>query len=152
MTTLHKGEPPNWVERFKNGSLHLVCVASGGLTACDFAASTIGVMRQQEEVWPLTYRVNEMGETGTFWPRLSLTVVPQMAWETRKKPEDLENFFRTCFLDVAKANRLYVKQADVFVDLNSGGGYFDTRIALPIAREILMNESSIKNLWFIPES
>lgn len=148
MTELHEGEPPGWVERFKSGSLHLVCVASGGLTTCDFAASTIGGMRQDEEVWPLTKRVNRLGETGTFWPRLPLTVVPQTTWEGRSDPEDSEVFLRKCFWDVAEANRLHVKLVDVFVDLNPYGGQFDMEKASPIAREVLSRESSILNLWF----
>lgn len=32
----------------------------------DFAASTLGGMKQESEVWPLTKRVNRVGETGTF--------------------------------------------------------------------------------------
>jgi hypothetical protein len=148
MATLHEGEPQDWVEKFKDGSLHLVCVAAGGLTTCDFAASTVGGMRQEQEVWPLTKRVNRLGETGTFWPRFPLTVVPQTSWEGRPAPEDINAFLRKCFFDAAEANRLHIKLPDVFVDLNPYGGQFEIVKALPIAREILSRENSISNLWF----
>ncbi len=148
MAVLHEGEPEHWVEQFKSGSLHLVCVASGGLTTCDFAASTVGGMRQEQEVWPLTKRVNRLGEVGTFWPRLALTVVPQTSWEERCAPEDIGAFLKRCFEDVAEANRLHIKLPDVFVDLNPYGGQFDLEKALPIARDILSHEGTVRSLWF----
>ena len=147
MTNVCEGEPEDWVEKYKQGQLHLVCVAVGGLTTCDFAASTVGGMQQEQEVWPLTKRVNLEGETGTFWPRLSLTVVPQISWEQRPSPSDLDSFLRQSFMDVAKANREYVKLDDVFLDLNPYGGHYDMKKALPIAREILCSEKTIVNLW-----
>ena len=67
---IHREEPEDWPELFRERRLHVVCVAAGGLTTCDFCASTIGGMHQEAEVWPLTRRVNAVGETGTFWPRL----------------------------------------------------------------------------------
>jgi hypothetical protein len=148
MAVIHKGTPKDWIERFKSFSLHVVCVASGGLTTCDFAASTIGGMKQEQEVWPLTKRVNQLGETGTFWPRLPLTVVPQTAFNGRPPIENIDDFLRNCFLDVAEANRLHIKQSDVYVDLNPYGGRFEMEKALLIARQILSQESSIQNLWF----
>lgn len=151
MAVIHQGEPRDWTDLFKQGSLHLVCVASGGLTTCDFAASTIGGMRQEQEVWPLTKKVNRLGETGTFWPRLPLTVVPQTSWEQRARPDDINAFLRKNFLDVAEANRLHVKLPDLYVDLNPYGGKFEMAKALPIAREILSLENSIKNVWFLGE-
>lgn len=36
MATIHEGSPAEWPELFKQGKLHVVCVASGGLTTCDF--------------------------------------------------------------------------------------------------------------------
>lgn len=151
MPTLHDGTPDEWEGLFRSRSLHVVCVASGGLTMCDLAAATIGGMRQEDEVWPLTKQVNRLGETGTFWPRLSLTVVPQTKWETRGAPSDLAAFLRKCFLDVAEANRLHIKLPDVFVDLNPYGGAFSMRDAVPIAREVLSREATIVNLWFASE-
>lgn len=148
MTTRHEGAPRDWVERFKSGALHLVCVASGGLTTCDFAASTVGGMRQEQEVWPLTRRVNHLAETRTFWPRLPLTVVPQTSWEGRAAPEDLDAFYRRVFDDVAEVNRNRVKLPDLFVDLNPYGGQFDRDAALPIAWDVLSCERTIVNIWF----
>lgn len=152
MAQVHDGEPKDWVERFKSNSLHLVCVASGGLSTCDFVASTIGGMRQEQEVWPLTQHVNRLGETGTFWPRLPLTVIPQTTWDGRGAQENIQAFLRKCFLDVAEANRLHIKLPDMFVDLNPYGGRFDGEKALPIAREVLSQESTIVNIWFAAQA
>ncbi len=90
MAAIIDGAPEKWADLFKNKSLHVVCVAVGGLTTCDLAASTIGGMKQEGEVWPLTKKVNRLGETGTFWPRLPLTVVPLPSWEGRPAPNNLE--------------------------------------------------------------
>jgi hypothetical protein len=105
-------------------------------------------MRQEQEVWPLTKRVNTVGETGTFWPRLPLTVLPQTTWQGRAAAEDADTFLRKCFVDVAEANRLHIRLPDVFVDLNPYSGQFDPGRALPIAREVLSQDSTIVNLWF----
>jgi len=151
MTTFLNGEPDDWIEKFKRSSIHFVCVASGGLTACDFVASTVGGMLQEQEVWPLTKRINRLGETGTFWPRLTLTAVPQFSFETRHAPEDLDSFLESIFTDVVRANNTYIKLPDLYVDLNNYGGHFDFSMALPIARQVLSNDHSISRVWFADE-
>lgn len=148
MVRLFYGKPPGWVDKYKNNTLHLVCAASLGRTMCDLAASRIGRMKQTQEVWPLTMRVNIHGETGTFWPLLPLTVVPQLSWPGRHAPVNLDEFLLKCFLDVAEANRDLVRLPDLFVDLNPYGGDFDKESAMPIARDTLAQEGSIKNIWF----
>lgn len=148
MVVIHDGGLSDWIERFKSRTLHFVCVASSGLTPCDFTASTLGGMRQEDDVRPLTRRVNRKGETGTFWPKLPLTVVPQISWEGRQAPHDIDGFLRQCFEDVAKANREYVKLPEMFIDLNPCGGRFDMDRAMAVAREVLSREESISNIWF----
>jgi len=152
MMTIHDEELKDWPDRFKAKTIHLVCVASGGLTTCDFAASTLGGMRQEAEVWPLTKRVNRMGETGTFWPKLPLTVLPQTKWEGRPGPADLEAFLTQCFTDVAKANRDHVQLPTLYVDLNAGGGDFDFALARRVAERVLAGEPSVKELYFAPKA
>ena len=147
MITIHECNPPEWPKLFEQRTLHVVCVASGGLTTCDFVASTLGKMRQEQEVWPLTMHVNREGETGTFWPRFALTVVPQFAWERRVMSENIQSFLRKTFEDVATANREHVRLPDVFLDLNPYGGDYQIELALPVAKEILGAEPSIRNLW-----
>jgi hypothetical protein len=152
MTNTVNGEPEGWLDLFRNRALHLVCVAAGGLTTCDFAASTLGDMRQEYEVWPLTRQVNMLGETGTFWPRLLLTVVPTPYWEGRPAPADLEEFYRSSFLDVAKANREHIRLDVLFVDLNGYGTRYDFGIARSIAEAVLSNEAGIETLYFAPKA
>ena len=151
MTTIYNQELAGWPDRFRAKTIHLVCVAAGGLTTCDCAASTIGGMNQEGEVWPLTKRVNREGETGTFWPRFPLTVVPQLKWETRQAPQDKAQFLRRCFADVAKANRDHVKLGIMYVDLNPYGGDYDFKRARTIAEEVLKSESSINEIYFATE-
>lgn len=148
MAIIFNGEPKNWPDLFKGKELHVVCVAAGGLTTCDFAASTVGGMKQEAEVWPLTKKVNSLGETGTFWPQLPLTVVPTPIWEGRAAPNNLGEFYRQAFVDVAKANREYIKLDNLFVDLNGYGVNYDYDIARPIAETVLSTESIIKKIYF----
>lgn len=112
MAVIYDGELKDWPDRFREKAVHLVCVAAGGLTTCDFSASTIGGMGQESEVWPHTKRVNRMGETGTFWPKLPLTVLPKVKWDGRPQPPDLEVFLTQCFSDVEKANREHEETKD----------------------------------------
>ena len=150
MTTIHDEELKDWPDRFKAKTIHLVCVAAGGLTTCDCAASTIGGMKQEAEVWPLIERVNRAGETGTFWPKLPLTVLPQTKWEGRPAPAELEAFLTQCFFDVAEANRDHVKLTTMYVDLNAWGGDYNYSLARQVAGKVLVSEESIKELYFAP--
>ena len=140
-----------WHDGFKLNELHLVCVATGGLSTCDCAASVIGKMNQREEVWPITRQVNQLGETGTFYPRFPLTVVPLPSWEDREIPDDLEGFLRKCFQDVALANRDYIKQKVLVIDLNGWGSSYPFELARKIAVEVLSSESSIESVYFQPK-
>ncbi|MEI6809611.1 MAG: hypothetical protein WCN95_12895, partial [bacterium] len=130
----------------------LVCVAAGGLTTCDFAASTLGGMRQEEEVWPLTKKVNRLGEVGTFWPKFPLTVIPQLNWEKRPAPVDVEEFLGRIFRDVAVVNRDSIKLGEMYVDLNGWGAPEDYARAKKIAEGVLKNEASITAIFFAPKA
>ncbi len=152
MATFHDHELEDWHDKFKKKEIHLVCVANGGLTTCDFAASTLGGMKQESEVWPLTKRVNRIGETGTFWPELAMTVIPLLKWEGRPAPNDTEAFLKSVFLDVAKANREYIKLGVLYIDLNGWGNSSDYALARRIAGEVLINEPSITDIYFAPRS
>lgn len=155
MTEIFENEPQDWTVQFKQKKIHFVCVAAGGLTMCDFAASTLGHMKQEQEVWALTKRINTLGETGTFWPRLPLTVLPQTTWESRYSEGD-ESFFKKCMQDVATANRDHVKLMDMYLNLaDYYGGLFrseasrkhEIKTAIAMAKEILPIEANIENLW-----
>ncbi len=100
----------DWIAAFKSREIHFVCVANGGLTNCDLAAVDIGGMDRHEEVWPLTQRVNDLGETGTFHPRLSMTVVPLISWGRRNRPDNIEEFLQKSFEDVAEVNFIGYKR------------------------------------------
>jgi hypothetical protein len=152
MATVHNHELKDWPDKFKAKTIHLVCVAAGGLTTCDFAASTLGAMQQESEVWPLTKRVNRLGETGTFWPKLPMTVIPLLSWEDRPVPKDVDVFLRSVFRDVAKANRDYIKLAVMYVDLNGWGSPYDYARARRIAEDVLKDEASITELYFAPQT
>jgi len=152
--TVHRGEPDKWPDLFKQGKLHVVCVAAGGFTTCDFVASTLGGMKQEQEVWPLTQLVNQKREVGTFWPRMALTVLPQLSDD---RDADLIDIYvlERYFADVAEVNREYIKLPDVLVDLNSYLKWGnlqkpnDARYkrAISVAVRVLGAEPSIHNLW-----
>lgn len=151
MAKIIDGPPKGWPDLFKANSLHVVCVATGGLTTCDFVASTIGGMKQEAEVWPLTKHVNRVGETGTFWPRFPLTVIPQAKWEHRNDTHDLETFYRRSFDDVAKANREHIRLSEMFVELSGCERGIDVNTARRIAEDTLSKEPSIKTIYFATE-
>lgn len=151
MVTIINNAPKGWPDLFKTKSLHVVCVATGGLTTCDFVASTLGGMKQELEVWPLTKQVNHTGETGTFWPRFPLTVIPLTKWEKRDETSDLESFYRRSFTDVAKANREYIKLPEMFIELSGCERGIDVQTARKIAEEVLSKETTIQTLFFALE-
>jgi hypothetical protein len=152
MPTIHDQEIDNWCNKFKAKEIHLVCVAAGGLTTCDCAASTIGGMNQEREVWPLTKKVNRIGETGTFHPRIPLTVVPLLKWEDRPTPDDPDDFLRRSFQDVAKANRDYIKLKTLYIDLDGWGSAYLFDDARRIAETVLAAEPSIDHIYFAPKA
>ncbi|QCS49245.1 hypothetical protein FEK30_07245 [Picosynechococcus sp. PCC 11901] len=152
MTTIVDQELDKWPDKFKAKEIHLVCIATGGLTTCDCAASTIGGMSQEREVWPLTKRVNRQGETGTFYPRFPLTVVPLLKWEDRPEPTDIGDFLRRSFRDVLKANRDYIKLKTLYIDLNGWGSYYPFDQARQIAEEILSGDPGIETIYFAPKA
>jgi len=152
MTTVHDQELKDWPDKFKAKTIHLVCVATGGLTTCDFAASTLAGLKQESEVWPLTKKVNRIGETGTFWPKFPMTVIPLLSWEDRPAPKDVDEFLGNVFRDVAKANRDCIKLDQMFVDLNGWGSPYDYARARRIAEEVLKNEASITEIYFAPKA
>jgi hypothetical protein len=152
MTIIHDKELDNWCDKFKAKEIHLVCVATGGLTTCDCAASTIGGMDQHGEVWPLTKRVNRLGEAGTFYPRLPLTVVPLIKWEDRPAPDDSDEFLRRSFEDVAKANREYIKLKTLYIDLNGWGSDYPFDRAREIAEIVLARDPDIETIYFAPKA
>ena len=149
MIEIIEENPKDHAELFKNEILHVVCMADGGLTMCDFFASTIGGMNQQDEVWPLTKEINKKGEVGTFWPKMPLTIIPKTSWEGRKE-NNLEGFFIKCFQDVAESNREYVQLKSMYLTINE----YDTEermIALIQAKKILSNSAAIEKLWISPK-
>ena len=152
MATIHDKELDNWGDKFRAKEIHLVCVATGGLTTCDCAASTIGGMNQEREVWPLTKKVNRVGETGTFHPRFPLTVVPLPRWEDRPEPDDTDEFLRRSFEDVAKANRDYIGLKTLYIDLNGWGSDYPFEQARKIAEEVLSEDPIIKTIYFAPKA
>jgi len=149
MANIHLEEFNGWLEGFKTNQVHVVCVAAGGLTTCDFLASTVGEMDQNKEVWPLTREVNLKGETGTFWPRFPLTVVPQFSWEGRGYPDDIDLFLERSFNDVVKANREYIKLDQLYVDLNSYCGSYDFEMAFRVAEKIFIDQEDIRDVYFM---
>ena len=152
MANIHDHDLKDWPDKFKAKTIHLVCVAAGGLTTCDFAASTLGGMKQESEVWPLTKKVNRLGETGTFWPKFPLTVIPLLSWEDRPAPKDVDEFLRSVFRDVAKANRDHIKLGGMYGDLIGWDTPFDYARARRIAEEVLKNETSITEIHFAPKA
>ena len=150
MAVFHDRILRGWEDRFEAGELHMVCLAIGGLTFCDCAACSLGGMNKNDEVWPLTKRVNRLGETGTFHPRLALTVVPLLSWEDRSVPGDVDSFLRKSFEDVAEAQREYIQLDTMFVHLGGREDAYPITRALEIAKEVLCDEESLETIYFAP--
>ena len=142
----------NVADAFKQQRVHVVCVAAGGLTMCDFFASTLGGLNQREEVWPLTREANDLGKPRTFWPRLSLTAIPLPEWEERHQAEDIEAFYRGSFEEVARINREEVNLGTMHIDLNGWGSWYHFKLARQVAERVLDMEPSIQQIHFEPEA
>lgn len=104
------------------------------------------------EVWPLTEKVNRIGETGTFHPRFPLTVVPLLKWNGRPMPKDTDYFLRRSFQDVAKANRDYIRLKTLYIDLNGWSCDYPFDDARRIAETVLSAEPSIEAIYFAPKA
>ena len=152
MPTIIDKELDNWCDKFKAKKIHLVCVATSGLTTCDWAASTVGGMDQEREVLPLIKKVNRAGETGTFYPRLPLSVVPLLKWDDRPAPTDADAFLRSSFEDVAKANREYIQLKTLCIDLNGWGSDYPFDQARQIAEDVLLRDPGIEEICFAPKA
>lgn len=153
MATILDQELDNWSDKFKEKQIHLVCVAAKGLTTCDCAATAVGGIDGMTVAAAIT-KVNQLGETGTLWPRLPMTIIPLLQCEERKSPDedDIDEFLRRSFQDVAKANREYIKSRVLYIDLNGWGSGYDYRRARRIAGEVLANEQTIDAVYFAPRA
>ncbi len=151
MVKVYSQEIKDWDQRLKKGELHMVCVASGGLTACDCAACTVGNLDRDNEVWPFTIKVNENGETGSFYPKLNLTVVPILEWDNRNYPKNPSLFIENSFYDVLLANKNYIKSNTLLVDLNGYGVQYPYKEARIIAEKVLTTDPNITEIYFTPE-
>lgn len=163
MPSIYNNEPENWCDRFKAKEIHVICVAAGGLTSCDYAAATIGGMNQRQEVWPITLKANEAGTATTFFPQLTLSAIPQIIWEKRPKPADEEVFLREQFQEVAQINRKIIGSKTLYVDLNglNPDCFFASarrsaeealiRKARHIAEETLSSFQEIEEIFFAPK-
>lgn len=134
---------------FQQRKLHLVCVAATGLTTCS-ACAGIDAETLQKKV----DEVNRRGETGTFWPVTLMTIVPLLRCEEREGPDEdgVDDFLRRSFQDVAIANRDYIKQKTLHIDLNGWIAGYDYRRARKIAEEVLGNDPEIDTIYFAPSA
>ena len=105
MADIHERELPEWPEAFTARTVHFVCLAVGGLTARDFAVSTIGKMDQEREVCPSSKRGHLDGAIGTFWPRFHLTDRAPIQMGLRNCFIGMDRFLRACSTDVAPTKR-----------------------------------------------
>lgn len=152
MADIRHEDLKDWGEMFRAGKLHLVCVASGGLTICDTAACSIGGMNQMDEVWPITRKVNELGETGTFWPRFPLTVLPLFKWDrSGSRICDEQDFLVRSFERVLSINRDLVKLRTMFIDCNGWGCTYNYREAVRAAESVLRDAQDIDVIYFLPD-
>ena len=163
MTSIYDSEPEDWRTRLKAQEIHMICVAAGGLTSCDHAAATVCGLDQREEIWPVTLKANEAGTTATFFPRLTLTVIPQIIWNNRPKPADEDAFLKERFQEVAQINCEIIRSNTLYVDLNglnpdcffeSARRYAEEALLLKarrIAEESLSASQEIEEIFFAPK-
>jgi len=142
----------NVAEELKQQRVHVVCVAAGGLTMCDHFASIVGKLDQRKQVWPVTIEANELGQPRTFWPRLAVTAVPLPEWEGRTQASNIEEFYRECFVEVARINREEINLGTMHLDLNGWGSRYHFKLARQVAERVLTLEQSIQQIYFEPEA
>lgn len=127
-------------ELFKENKVHVVCPANGGLTFCDTYAMSKGM--KQDDVWKLTKHVNDKNEVGTFYPNLSLTVIPLEVWNSRKE-SNLEDFYNKHLRDVFDAHNNYIKCEYIHFILNDSPRNIKDSIAYKELEKILKTDNLI---------
>ena len=129
---------------FKNGNVHVVCPANGGLTFCDSYATAKGM--KQNEVWKLTQKCNELNEVWTFYPVLNLTVIPLTKYRNRDIEYSLlEQFYYKHLSDVIKSHNEYVKTNYIHFILNDSPRNIKHNIAYKQLEKLLLVENKLLN-------
>lgn len=141
---LHKGLPEDLYERYLAKSIHLVCIAQTGLTCCSLYAEHIGGV-SHTELEQMVARVNKLNETGTFWPRLPLTIIPEIdSFSPYHREDSHDDLIRTYFVDVVTANQNHIKSTDIALDIH---GYPNESIEIAI--RALSEDPNIENIWYL---
>ncbi len=134
-------------------NVHFVAVAIGGLTPADAGIRTYFPEMSQPDIWKYYDRVNDLGETGTFYPRFPVTVVPLTRWENRVVSGNPRDFLERCFRDVIKANDDYIKVKTILVHLGSATGYgYPEALAINVASSVFSDSFSADTVYLHPVS
>ena len=119
---------------FLNKKVHLICVAVNSLTNFNaFATMQGGISEILASA--LAKKVNRENETGTLYPKLSMTIIPLSTTAGRDDFGD-RALMKKHIEDAFKANEEYVKCADMLFALE-GRHDFDYELAIDVLKEIL---------------
>lgn len=80
--TEYRGILSDLREEFLKKRVHIICPAINSLTIFNVFAHNIGGL-ENEQVTKLAEEVNTKNETGTLYPKLSLTIIPLSAFGNR---------------------------------------------------------------------
>ncbi|ALJ00687.1 hypothetical protein [Rufibacter tibetensis] len=129
--------------------IHLVCPAAIGLSTCGAFVQMDGGLNSEEAEKGVS-TVNQMNETGTFYPKMYMTVLPLSQFGER---DDFGNIglMKKHIEDAFEANEKYLKSAELIFDLQDMGG-FDSDTALAALIEVSNLKSNLrftKKVYFL---
>jgi hypothetical protein len=132
---------------FKSKKLHVVCVGVNALTFYNVFAGMAGLGPKASE---LVNTVNTKNETGTCWPKASLSLVPLTKYEDRNDFGNRE-VMRKHIKDALQAQSLYLKSPELLFAFEERGD-FDNRLAMEVLREEVahFNCPYTEAIYYIP--
>lgn len=136
--------------KFRKQEIHLVCVAVNCLTLFNaFATGEGGISEVSASAFAKA--VNRANETGTLYPRLSMTIIPLTVADGR---DDFGNrqLMKKHILDCFKANEKYVKSPEMLFALEDRDD-FDYQLAIDVLDEIvneIPNFRYTENVFYTP--
>lgn len=119
-------------DNFLNKKIHIVCIASNGLSNYKLFSQHIGGLDEQIAINKCD-TVNDSNETGTFFPILNLTIVPR-SFDDNRNDFGNDKIMRRHMRDCIIANENYIKSKHLVFALEDDG--FDSIIAFNTLSEI----------------
>ncbi|SFG28278.1 hypothetical protein [Pontibacter chinhatensis] len=134
-------------EDYSNKKLHIVCAAMNGLTFYNVFADRAGLGPVADE---MTKKVNQNNETGTFWPKAALSIIPLSVYNDRNDVGNRE-VMRKHIKDVFLAQNKYVKSPNLLFAFEARSD-FDNDLAMEVLEEeaAQLDCPHTQAIYFIP--